>query len=405
MIRMSSSQIFNNNIQRLNELNTQQSRTQEQISTGKRVLNPSDDPVGATRILQLNQDLARSEQFGKNLDLSQNRLERQDSTLSSISDSINRARELTVNAGNGSLNMDDRKSIAGELSQLREQMASLANTRGPDGEYLYGGFKGQQQPFQKDASGSYRYMGDEGQRSVEIDNGVTLQVTNNGKETFVDVPSDRPTFDTKASSRNQAEPPATITTGMVTDREAFEEFHPDDIDIRINDDGTYTARSRETGRELATDNFISGEPLNVNGVEFTISGDPEPGDSFSVETSEKQGLLTTMEKLIYSLENQPDTPEGRDALRDSLDGTLDNLDNARDQALTVQTDVGNRLNTISSTREFLEDSDMLSKKVLSDLEDLDYAEAISRLTQESFVLQAAQQSFAQIARLSLFDSL
>ena len=73
--------------------------------------------------------------------------------------------------------------------------------------------------------------------------------------------------------------------------------------------------------------------------------------------------------------------------------------------MLTQTDLGGRMNAVESTQQFLEDSSLYSKKIRSQLQDVDYAEAISNLSFQSFVLQAAQQSFAQVSRLSLFDRL
>ncbi|TVP54148.1 MAG: flagellar hook-associated protein 3 [Halomonadaceae bacterium] len=409
-MRISSSQVFNSGIQRLQDSNVQQQKTQQQVASGKKLLTPSDDPVAATRILQLKQELTSSEQFKNNINLSTNRLQRQDSVLSSMNEGLIRVRELTIQAGDGALNMSDRKALATELRQVLDQMASLANTRGPDGEYLYSGHKGQTQPFQQDSGGKWVYQGDEGRRSVEIDKGVSLAVTNNGKEAFVDVPSDRPTFSTRGSEANSAQPPASISTGMIIDREQFEDFYPDDLVVKFDRDASgntvYSINSRDTGRELVSNApYQSGQPIAAAGMQFEVEGDPEAGDAFFVETSKKQGILTTVEKLIHGLENHQDNSAGRDALRDTIDQALANLDNGQNRALEIQSSVGTRLNTLESTGNFLGDSDLLTREVLSGLEDLDYAEAISRLTQQTFVLQAAQQSFAQISRLSLFDSL
>ncbi|MDX1590117.1 MAG: flagellar hook-associated protein FlgL [Oleiphilaceae bacterium] len=409
-MRISTSQVFDSGVQRLQDINVQQQKTQQQVATGKKLLTPSDDPVASTRILQLKQELSSTEQFKDNINLSRSRLERQDSVLSTVNESIIRVRELTIQAGDGALSSQDRKTLAVELRQVLDQMASQANTQGADGEYLFAGHKGQTQPFQKDNAGNWVYQGDEGQRSVEIDKGVTLPVTNNGKQTFVDIPSDRPTFATRASEANTANPPASISAGIVTDRETFEDFHPDDLVVKFDRDAggntVYSVHSRDTGRQLVDGApYESGQPITVAGMQFEVQGEPEPGDAFFVETTDSQGLLTTVEKLIEGLEKHPDSPEGRVALRDTIDQTLANLDNGQNRALQVQSSVGTRLNTLEATEAFLEDSDLLSKETLSELEDLDYAEAISRLTQQGFVLQAARQSFAQIARLSLFDSL
>lgn len=410
-MRISTSQIFNQGIQQFQNITSQQARTQEQVASGKQVLKPSDDPVASTRIIQLKDDLAQSDKFLETITQTRTRLEREDSTLSSFTDALARTRELMVNAGNGALTQSDRETLAVELRQVKDQMVNLANTRGPAGEHLFAGFQGSEKPFAEDVSGNIEYRGDEGQRSVRIDDNVTLDVNDNGRETFVAIPSDRPTFQTRAGAENQADPPARISTGVVSDREAFEAFQPDDLVVEFGENTatgntTFSIRSRDTGRELVMDqDFVSGEPIEIEGMRFDVSGEPEPGDSFFIETGNQQSVFGTMEKMIEGLETHPNTPAGREALADTIDQGLANLDNAEKQITQVQAGVGTRLNTLESTEDFLNDSELLSKETLSDLEDLDFAEAISRLSQQSFTLQAAQQSFAQISRLSLFDSI
>ncbi|PAU80356.1 flagellar hook-associated protein 3 [Halovibrio salipaludis] len=406
-MRVSTSQIFNQGIQQFQNLNAQQARTQEQVATGKEVLRPSDDPVASTRIVQLKDDLARSEQYQDTLDMTQTRLEREDGALSSYTDALARTRELMVQAGSGSLSESDRESIAQELRQVKDQMVSIANTQGPEGEFLFAGFQGGEKPFGEDVSGNIEYRGDSGERSVQIDDGVTLKVNDNGRETFEAIDSDRPTFNTRADSGNGGS--GRISTGVVTDREAFESFYPDDLVVAFEENGgdtQYTVKSEKTGEEFITDeDYTSGSPIEVNGMRFEVSGEPEGGDSFRVETGDQQSIFGTMEKMIEGLETHPNTPEGREALEDTIDQGLANLQNAEDRATEIQSGVGTRLNTVETTQEFLKDSDLLAEETLSDLEDVDYAEAISRLTQQNFTLQAAQQSFAQISRLSLFDAL
>lgn len=404
-MRVSTSQIFNQGIQQFQNLNAQQARTQEQVATGKEVLSPSDDPVASSRIVQLKDDLARSEQYQDTLDMTQTRLEREDGTLSSYTDALARARELMVNAGSGSLSEADRGSIAQELQQVKDQMVSLANTQGPEGEFLFAGFQGGEKAFTEDVSGNIEYRGDSGERSVKIDDGVTLKVNDNGRETFEAIPSDRPTFNTGASQGNEGS--GRISTGVVADREEFESFYPDDLVIEFSGGGSeFTVKSRETGEKfIENEAYTSGSPIEVSGMRFEISGEPKEDDTFTVTSGDEQSIFGTMEKMIEGLETHPNTSAGREALKGTIDHGLANLQNAEDRATEIQSGVGTRLNTVETTQEFLKDSDLLAEETLSDLEDVDYAEAISRLTQQNFTLQAAQQSFAQISRLSLFDAL
>ncbi|WP_111496421.1 flagellar hook-associated protein FlgL [Marinobacter bohaiensis] len=515
-MRISSQQIFSGGVNRLQDLNTQLQKTQQQVSTGKRVINPSDDPVAAARLLKLDQQSAQIDQFQRGIDLATNRLQQEESTLGDVTDVIQRVRELTVQAGNGTLSAEDRDSIASELRERLDQLASLANTRDASGEYIFSGFKGNTQAYQQNVSGSWVYQGDEGQRELEIDVGVKVAISDHGKGIFSDVASNNPTFFTEASSANSTNPPATISTGMMLDQEVFNSVYPDDLVVEVDATaGTYTVTNRSTGADLtpADNTYTSGDSIQVAGMQFEITGASD-GDKFFVKTSDRQSMFSTVEKLIYGLENQAKTPatatisdfsaqaggdsvsingvtfsfdntddlqsvadainsstdpalegvsvntddlpgsislestqgdleidaggwggdleisgakfqdidingsvvqpdsadaatfpSGQQAFNDLIADSLENLDNAQESVLTTQTQIGGRLNAVESTSEFLTDSSVYNEQITSELRDVDYAEAISRLSFQSFVLQAAQQSFAQVSQLSLFDRL
>lgn len=528
MIRISSQQIFSGGISRLQTLNANLQQTQEQISTGKRVNRPSDDPVAAARILKLDQEVARIEQYQRNAGLAENRLNQEEATLSSVVDVIQRIRELTVQAGNATLSQNDRISIASELRQRLEQLSTLGNTRDASGEYIFSGFQGETPAFAKNISGHYVYQGDEGQRQLEIDEGVSVAISDHGKGIFVDVPSAHTTFFAEASPNNASG--AQISTGMVLDQQVYDDFvssiSGDDLIVSVQDtDSDGTADSYEIvaktdpGTVLDSGTYTSGESIVFQGIQFEITG-AQPDDEFSIKTSGKQSLFTSVEKLIYGLENQGKTPatatidgatgfvpntgdilyingialgpftagdtiadlqsaintnfeleelgitaevdsgqltitsvgqdlrvsaddesvdppvttwtgdltvtgakfedlsvtagagvtaanfgSGQQAYDDLIADSLINLDNAQDSILLTQTDIGGRLNAVEATSVFLEDSAIYTKDIRSQLQDVDYAEAISTLSFQSFVLEAAQASFAQVSRLSLFDRL
>lgn len=528
MIRISSQQIFQSGITRLQDLSGDLQKTSEQVSTGKKVNRPSDDPVAAARILKLNQEVARIEQYQRNAGLAENRLEQEESALSSMTDVLQRVRELTVQAGNATLSAEDRQSIAAELRQRLDQLANQANARDASGEYIFSGFQGETEAFGKNISGHYVYQGDEGQRKLEIDEGVSVAISDHGKGLFVDIPSAHRTFFAEASPFNQSG--AQISTGMVLDQEVYDQFYDslngDDLIVRFQDDGVgglnyeVVAKSEpEPKTVIATGPYTSGESIVVQGVQFEITG-AQLDDEFNIKTSEKQSMFSSIEKLIYGLENQPKSPatatidgaagfnpntgdlmyingvelgpftagDTVDDLRDAINNNLElkelgitaevsgtqltitsygqdlhisaddesvtpavttwtgdlvvtgakfqdlnvtagagvttanyasgqqayddliadslvNFDNAQESILTAQTEIGGRLNAVESTAQFLEDSSIYTKDIRSQLQDVDYAEAISTLSFQSFVLQAAQQSFAQVSQLSLFDRL
>jgi flagellar hook-associated protein 3 FlgL len=412
-MRISTQQLFSRGMDNILDANKQLQKTQLQISTGRRVLTPADDPVAATRILQINQNLNLVDQYQRNIDLTQNRLDLEDGLLGSTGDILQRLRELAVQAGDGSQNADDKKFVAAEVEQRLGQLVGILNSKDPSGEYIFGGFQGKAQPFVQNEAGSYVYAGDEGQRFVRIDANVVVASGDNGKEVFVDIASAGNTFITRPGARNTSEPPAVISQGLMLDQEDYDAFYPEDMVIVFNDEsaGTppgpnYTITQASDGKPILSNQpFISGDPITVKGIQFEILGNPQPGDNFFVQSSEKQGMLTTVERFAKGLKTYSDTPEGRKSLTELIDSTLANLTNAETSLLETRSRLGARLSTLDTTKALQEDVSVLTKQVLSELQDVDMAEAVSTLSFQSLILQAAQQSYTKVTSLSLFDLL
>ncbi|MBZ0332794.1 flagellar hook-associated protein FlgL [Marinobacter sp. AL4B] len=408
MVRISSQQIFSGGINRMQDINSDLVKTQQQISTGKKVNQPSDDPVAAARILKLDQNLSRVETYQRNADLADNRLKQEDSALSSAIDIIQRVRELTVQAGNGSLSANDRKSISSELKERLGQLADVANTRDASGEYIFSGFQGSAPAFVKE-DGAWTYNGDEGQRVLEIDDGVTVPISDHGKGIFGNVPA--------AVSMKEATSANGFVSGLSLTNEsalkaAFQPSLPDDLTVRVGASDAVSVEDKD-GNPMATTppNPVVGDPFEVAGIQMTVNDaayDPVAGtgDSFTIGINDKQSIFGTIENLITGLDSiSKDSPKGNAEYDALISESLANLDNGQESILQKQTELGGRMNAVESTSAFLEDSALYTKEIRSQLQDVDYAEAISNLSFQSFVLQAAQQSFAQISQLSLFDRL
>lgn len=415
-MRLSTGQVFDRGITSMQDVQGQVSRTQEQISTQRRVLTPADDPVAATHILKVNEELSQAEQYQKNLVVFNNRSKLEEVTISNVANTMQRIRELTLQAGNGSMSAADRRLLAGEIRERIEQVANLMNTRDAANEYLFSGFQGGQKPFVKDGSGNYVYLGDEGRRYLQVASETALAVSDSGKELFVDIPSSNRTFYTEASPVNTAQPAASIARVGVLDQATFDAFYPEDavIEFRPLTESTppgltnFTVRNRSDNQiigGLQNVTYASGQDIIFQGIKLRINGAPAVGDAFFVQSSDKQGMLTTMEELSLNLETLTDVPADRATLETVLNTSLVNLDNVITRLSEFQGSLGARLSTAESVESLHEDFTLVSQKALSDLQDLDYGEAISRLSMQTMVLEAAQQSFSKIATLSLFNFL
>ena len=144
------------------------SQTQMQLSLGKKVLTPSDDPVAATRIIDLNQGVKQTEQYQNNINAARQRLSLEDGVLQDALDVLHRIKELGVQGLNGTNSQNDRIAIAVEMEELNQHLLGLANTRNANGEYLFSGYKTDTPAFSKNAAGGYDYTGDPNRREIQI---------------------------------------------------------------------------------------------------------------------------------------------------------------------------------------------------------------------------------------------
>lgn len=412
-MRVSTLQIHRNGL--ANMLSTQEAltKTQEQVSSGVRVNTAADDPIAAARILQIEQQLALTEQYENNMVSATNRLELEESTLSSVTDYYDRIRELTIQAGSGVLAETDREAISAEIEEIEEALVELFNTRDATGEYIFAGFQGGDAPFVQNENGRYSYEGDDGQRFVAIGSSTTVATGDSGIDLFVDIPAASETFTTTVSPLNTGT--TTVSAGFVTDEEAFAEFYPDDLVITFNADSAvtpaatnYTVTRASDGRVvngLENQVYADGAEISINGVSLQISGVPEPGDQVIAESTPKQSITDTIFRFTEALNTLSNSSEDQETLDNLIEDTLANLDAALAVVSSTQSKIGARLNTIENTELMTADVKLANQEALSDLRDADLAEAVSRMTLESTLLEAAQQSYTVISNLSLFNKM
>jgi len=412
-MRISTVQAFNSGVSGLQNNYGNMTRTQAEISAGKKILTPADDPVASVKLLQISQEEALNSQYKTGMTAAKNSLSSSDVILSSITGNVlQRIKEITVQAGNGALNSDDRKSLATELKQREDELLNLLNSKDANGKYLFSGSMGDTQPFVRNANGSYSYQGDEGQRSVQIASGTFVPVSDSGKAIFEGVQNvNRVT----TSQSTLAGSTARISTGLVIDKAAYDRQFPSPGNQTFSI--VFTSAQNYEIRDASSAVLASGsvdndkdttDVITFGGIEMRMDGTPKANDSFAVSTrrdAESTSLLNVVGDLRKVLESTVDTPEGSKVIRDQTAIALKNLDNVSAQVLSTQGKIGARLNTIDSTESFIDDVSLVNKSVSSELQDLDYPEALSRMALQSTIMQAAQQSYVKISGLSLFSYL
>lgn len=417
-MRISTIQQFNHGVKGITDNYANVTRTQEQVSSGTRILTPADDPVASVRLLQLDQESNKLEQYKANLSAATNSLTQEEASLNSVNNILQRIREIAVSSGNGAMSKEDRQALAAELSEREDELYNVFNSRNARGEYLFGGFQGNAQPFVRNPDGTYTYQGDEGQRSIQIASSKLMAINDSGKNLFVDIDNVNRVA-TAAASANTGD--ARISLGVVENKTAYDNtFFPQErVSIVIGADAQSYEIVDANGDPLVpavtgalTANDKNSYEIRYAGVAVKLDGTLEAGDRFTIErgdVSAEQGkretrsILESVAFLRQNLESGGDTTEDKLLRRDVIAISLENLDNAMNKVLGVQTTIGARMNVIESTENENAEVSQINQSVQSSLKDLDYAEALSRLSLQTVVLQAAQQSFVKVSGLSLFN--
>ncbi len=219
-MRISTNTLYQNGTTQITNLQSDVAKLQQEISSGKRIQSPSDDPVAASAALEVSFNQSVNSKFADNRTAATNKLNGLDTTLSSISDIMTAAQSSLVSAGNGTLSDTDRASIATTLSQSLQQLIGIANSKDAYGNYQFSGFKTQTQPFTATASGA-TYNGDSNEQSIQVDSNTQITVSAAGNNVFQANGND--IFSTLTNVINLLNTPATtaaaktaLTSGLAT---------------------------------------------------------------------------------------------------------------------------------------------------------------------------------------------
>jgi flagellar hook-associated protein 3 FlgL len=410
-------------------------KTQDQIANARRMLTPADDPVAAARSLELEQSQAVTEQYGRNGDSATSALGMSENALSTVTTLLQNVKTIAVNAGDGALGEQDLRSLATELRANYEELLGLANSTDGNGSYLFSGYQGSTAPFAETAPGVVAYRGDQGTRRIQISASRQVSISDAGSDVFQLIKNGNGTFATAPDAANTGS--GIVSPGNVVNLTAWNAAgNPQDFSINFHVDNTvnppvttYDVVDNVSGNSLLTGaaagagpylrTYTTGATIELSrqtppdtnpvafdyGVELSIKGLPASGDSFTLQASTNEDIFTTLNNLITAVDSASRTPLGNTELANSLNIAHSNLDNALTNVLRVRASVGSRIKEVDTAQSASADLVLQYKRTVSDLRDLDYAKAISDLTLQQTTLQAAQQSFARVQGLSLFDFL
>jgi flagellar hook-associated protein 3 FlgL len=399
-VRLSTAGIHRTSIDAILEQQTRLARTQTQVTSGKRFQTAAEDPVAATRAAALDRTVADNAQYERNSNIIESRLNYEEQSLTDVTLLLQKSRDLALQGANATLGQGERNMLVTELRQLRGELIDIANRDDGNGEYLFAGTSTGTRPFADGTSG-VSYLGDQTTRFIRVSGSQAIADGHPGTEVFMNLTQANGTFRTAVNSANTGN--ATIDVGTVVDPSAWV---ADNYTLRFTSatDWVIEDDTLPTPVQVASGTgYASGQTLSFLGVRVTLTGTPAAGDSFSVQPAADTDIFSVIDNLIDTLSPGDGLPSDRAIFQHQIGASIADLDQGLSRVLSVRAEVGSRLSAIDSATQARESEAIDLQQLLSDLRDVDYAVAISKLNQEYAGLQAAQAAYTKISQLSLFD--
>lgn len=397
-MRVSTSGAYASGLSAMQRLQVALDQTQRQISSGRRILTPSQDPLAASRALEIRESIGRLEQFDRNAGVANSRLAQEESSLGSVNNVLQRVRELTLQANNATQSIESRRLIAVEMRQRLDQLVQIANQKDGSGNYLFSGNLDSTTPVTRTGA-TFTYNGDQGQRFIQIGEGRQVADGDSGAAVFFNIRNGNGSFVTAPQPGNVGS--GVLGPGSVTDPSVWDQGQ---YTVRFLDPGNYEVVD-SAAAVIAAGTFEDGDTLAFRGIEFSLDGTPAAGDTFTASPSRYQDVFSVIDELATALEQSGSGPAATASLGNSVNTGLQNIDQAIGNILDVRVAVGSRLTAIESQIDSNGAFKLTYQETLASIEDLDYAEALSRLSLQASTLEAAQQSFIRTQSLSLFNYL
>ena len=276
-MRVSTTSTFLTGLTAIQRLQSALDQTQRQISSGRRLLNPSDDPIAAGRGLDLRESLSRLEQFDRNGGIARNRLALEEASLTSVNDILQRVRELALQANNATQSDETRDLIAVEMREQLDNLIQVANQKDGAGAYLFSGNLSDTTPVTR-AGSTFTYNGDQGQRRIQIGEGRQVADGDPGSSVFFRVREGNGTFSISPSPANSGS--GVVGTNSVTDPTQYDQ---DQYTVRFISPDDYEVLDSSAAL-VRTGVFEPGNAIDFRGIELAIDGRPAANDEFVVSS-------------------------------------------------------------------------------------------------------------------------
>jgi flagellar hook-associated protein 3 FlgL len=410
MSRISTAQSFDAGIEQLQQRQRDLADAQQRLTSGKRVAKASDDPAAAARAERALAQMARSDANERALQASRQAMTQTESALGDAGDLMQQARDALVSAGNPAYSDSERLVVAGQLATIRSQLLAVANRGDGSGGYLFGGQGASQPPF-IDAAGGVNFGATAGQAQVASDEPLPLTV--DGKAAWLASASGNGLFETRIASAAPNASGTWIDAGRVTDPQAFFAAtsppvvaDPSALTYSVTfaasaSGTTYSILKDGAATAVANQPYISGQAMQIDGMTFTVNGQPAAGDAFEVKlATPTTGVFATLDRAIAELK----TPlRSGAAVTQGVQRALTDMDSSMSALQSLRSRVGETLNRTDNIEGRISAQHLAAQTDQSNAVDLDMVKAISDFQTQQTGYDAALKTYSTVQRMSLFQ--
>jgi flagellar hook-associated protein 3 FlgL len=383
-----------------------------QLTSGARIAKPSDDPIGVARAIGFQQSIDQSNQYLKNIDQGTNILNNTDAALGSVTADLQRARELAVQAANGTLSPSDRAAIHLEIDQIQKSVLDLSNSK-VGSTYLFSGTRSDKPGYLQAVSSQltpWAYQGNDRSIDREVTPGVSVGVNADAQKTFdpifkalaqiqaglMPVSTSTPAISTPAVATGSPLP-ATLAGGTLT---------INGVSVTINP-GTVLI----PGGDPVGDINAAFPPPSPNGVHASLASgllvltSNSLGSGANVTVGSASGVLDPMYTALGLSQTSVSGQDDAGAIAATLQASLTGLDSALDAVNISRAGIGAKMNRLETLADQQTAVNTNLTGLLSQVKDVDMAQAITSFTMAQTVYQASLKSSAQALQPSLLDFL
>jgi len=408
--RLSTANSYDNALRNLQTRQTALANLQENLTSGKRVVVASDDPTGAAQAERSLTRMSRIAADQRALEAQRNSITQAEGTLGDITDALQNFRELMVSAGNGSHTPAERKTIALQLTGLREQILSYSNRKDTNGLPLFGALASGPVPIQgpQSTDPDYSFDGLPGQR---VSNEVAIPFTLDGDSAFMHQTARDGVYNVTLSTIPTGR--TLQTSNVVVNNNAL--VNGASYSIAITGVDTTTVPGTTTVTYSVTENpsvsgpiapqtasYPSAQPGTIAvtampGLTLSMTGTPAAGDTITVDPS--PSIFSVMDDAIRDLGGAANA----NAATQAVSQALHNIDIGMERISAVRGQAGDLLNRADRITDNQSKRSVQLEADRSRAEDLDMIKGVADFQNQQTGYQAALQSYAQVQKLSLFN--